>query len=316
MAPATVILDTDPGIDDALALLLAARWRERCLLDSVTVVYGNTTIEFAARNARHVLERAHCAARVLPGADRPLVRELYTARETHGPEGLGDHRLPPPEPVSPSHGALRDAIRAAPGPVTLVTLGPLTNLAHALAIDAPLVRRKVAAHFMMGGTFEARGTMGPRAEFNVWCDPEAADRVLRAGLPTRIVGMDVTRQLAIPARSVALLAHHPDEEARWLGSLLGFYVRFHEQEEGMAAAVINDPLAVALALEPDWGAAEPVPVAVDLTDGPDRGRTSIGDADAGDPTVLAYRSFDAERVHELLLDHVFGRWLTRNDFVL
>lgn len=313
MAPSLLIVDTDPGIDDALALLLAVSW-QAAALDSVTVVYGNTTLDYATRNASYVLSRAGSDARVLPGADRPLVRELYTARDTHGPEGLGDHRLGVPEPVHPSHGALRDALRAASGPVTLVTLGPLTNLAHALAMDESLVRRRVARHVMMGGTLGARGTMGPRSEFNVWCDPEAAYRVLRAGIGTRMVGMDVTRELVVPSRTVARLARHPDDQAAWFGRLLGFYVRFHESKEGLPGAIINDPLALALALEPGWGEADPVPLRVDLSDGPERGRTSVGDLEAGDPVVSVYRRFDRDRVVEVLLDCVFGRWLTPEDF--
>ncbi len=309
----TVVIDTDPGIDDALALLLAARW-PACRLAAVTAVYGNTTIDFARRNARLVLDRAgRTDVMVLAGADRPLKRALITARETHGPEGLGDHAVGAPEPVAAGSSALRDALRAAREPVTLVTLGPLTNLALALALDPDLVRRRVARHVMMGGNLQARGTMGPRAEFNVWCDPEAADAVFRAGLGTRMVGLDVTRQLLLPAATVAKLANHADPDARWLGRLLGFYVRFHEEHEQLPAAVINDPLAVALALEPQWGQAGPMALMVDLSDGERRGITAPGNPDH-DPTVEVYAAFDRERVHALLLDHLFGRWLTPADF--
>jgi purine nucleosidase len=215
--------------------------------------------------------------------------------------------------VYPSASALRDALRAAGGPATLVTLGPLTNLALALRLDAELVRSRIARHVMMGGTLEAAGTMGPRAEFNVWCDPEAADDVLRAGLRTEMVGMDITRQLVIPARAVHTLATHADPDARWLGRLLGFYVRFHEEHEGLPGAVINDPLAGALAVDPSLGWAEPVPLRVDRSSGPDRGRTSVGESDAGDPEVRVWRRFDRDALHALLLEHLFGRWLTPAD---
>jgi purine nucleosidase len=308
-----VIVDTDPGIDDALALLLACRW-PRCRLLAVTVVYGNTTLDYGLRNARLLLEREGASgAMVLPGADRPLSRPLVTAKETHGPEGLGDHQLGAPPPVAASPSALRDALRAAAEPVVLVTLGPLTNLAHALALEPDLVRRRVLRHVAMAGSLEARGTMGPHAEFNVWCDPEAAERVFRADLGTHLVGLDVTRQLRLPAGAVARLATHADPEARWLGRLLGFYVRFHEEYERLPAAVINDPLALALALEPEWGEAAPIPVHVDRSEGADRGRLRIGDRDRGDPVARVYRAFDRERVHALLLEHLFGRWLAPAD---
>ncbi len=311
-----VVIDTDPGIDDALALMLAARWA-RCDLRIVSAVYGNTTLDLAARNARIALARGGAPdVMVLPGADRPLARPLVTAKETHGPEGLGDHTAEPSRPTFASPSALRDALRAAREPVVLITLGPLTNLAHALRLDPDLVRSRVQRHVMMGGSIAARGTATPAAEFNVWCDPEAAAEVFAAGLGggTWMVGMDVTRKLVLPAATVAKLAGHADPDARWLGGLLGFYVRFHEKYEGLAGAVINDPLAVALALEPSWGTASPMPVAVDLSADERRGRTAIGDAQRGDPVLSVYQDVDVPAVHALLLEHLFGRWLTRDDF--
>lgn len=309
----TFVIDTDPGIDDALALLLAAR-ASAARLGAVSVTYGNTTLDRAVRNARLVLARGPSAAAVFPGWDRPLARALVTARETHGAEGLGDHDdLPSPAPVVPSRRGLLDALAAAGGPVTLVTLGPLTNLANALAEDAALVRRSVTRHVMMGGNVAEAGNTGPFSEFNVWCDPEAADAVLHARLGTEMVGLDVTRRLVLPAAAVAKLATHVDPDARWLGRLLGFYVRFHEEYEGLRGAVINDPLAVALAIEPTWGTAERLPIAVDLGAGEDRGRTAPGGT--GDPSLAVYRAVDLAPVHALLLEHLFGRWLSEADFL-
>jgi inosine-uridine nucleoside N-ribohydrolase len=312
--PVSVVIDTDPGIDDALALLLAARW-PRCRLRAVTVTYGNTTLAAANRNARLVLRRAGADVLTLPGCDRPLQRALVTAEDTHGKDGLGDHAMAAAQPVHPSPSALRDALRAAGEPVTLITLGPLTNLAMALRLEPDLVRTRVARHVAMGGNLEAQGNTGPHSEFNVWCDPEAADEVLRAGLGTELVGLDVTRQLVIRAAAVHALTLHPDPEAQWLGHLLGCYVRFHREQEGLAGAVINDPLAIALAVEPSWGRAEAVPIQVDLSDGPLRGRTALGSRDAGDPVIGVFRQFDRAAVHGILLEHLFGRWLTLTDFV-
>lgn len=306
-----LIVDTDPGIDDALALLLAARW-PRADLRAVTVTYGNTTLDIATRNARLVLQRAGSRAAVFAGAERPLARALITAKETHGAEGLGDHAAGPAPAVTPSAGVLVAALRAAPAPVVLVTLGPLTNLACALRADAALVRSRVSRHVAMGGNIEAAGNTGPHSEFNFWCDPEAVHEVLGARLGTELVGLDVTRQLVIPARAVAALASHDDPAARWLGALLGFYVRFHEDVEGLRGAVINDPLAIALALEPGWGKTETYPLRMNLSDGPERGRTTIGAG--GDPLVRVYRQFDHLRVYNLLVEHVFGPWLTPQDF--
>jgi len=308
----TFVIDTDPGIDDALALLLAAR-ASAARLVAVTVTYGNTTLDRAARNARLVLDRATCDTPVFAGCDRPLRRPLITAKETHGIEGLGDHNdLPPPVLAPPSARALLDALARTEGPVTLITLGPLTNLALALREDPAFVRQRVVRHVMMGGNVAEAGNTGPFSEFNVWCDPEAADEVLRAKLGTEMVGLDVTRRLVLPAAAVAKLARHADPDARWLGCLLGFYVRFHEENEGLHGAVINDPLAVALALAPAWGRVERHVLAVNLGDGDDRGRTALGGP--GDPVVSAYREVDIGPVHDLLLEHLFGRWLTKADF--
>ena len=309
----TLVLDTDPGIDDALALLLAAR-ASAARLGAVSVTYGNTTLDRAVRNARVVLARGPSSAPVFAGWDRPLARALVTAKETHGGEGLGDHDdLPAPAPVVPSRRGLLDALAAVGDAVTLVTLGPLTNLANALAEDPGQVRRCVARHVMMGGNVAEAGNTGPFSEFNVWCDPEAADAVFRAELGSEMVGLDVTRRLVLPAAAVAKLATHADPDARWLGRLLGFYVRFHQEYEGLRGAVINDPLAVALALAPAWGTAERLPIAVDLGAGEDRGRTALGGP--GDPTVAVYRAVDLAPVHALLLEHLFGRWLTEADFL-
>jgi len=307
-----LVIDTDPGIDDSLALLLAARAPAARLL-AVSVSYGNTTIERATRNARLVLARAQCGVPVFSGAAGPLARPLVTAKETHGAEGLGDHDTAPAEPVVPSATSILDALRAAGAPVTLVTLGPLTNLALALRQDPAFLRSRVTRHVAMGGNIAAAGNSGGLAEFNVWCDPEAAAEVFAARLDTELVGLDVTRRLVITAAGVERLARHRDEEARWLGRLLGFYVRFHHHQEGLRGAVINDPLAVALALRPDWGRAETLPLTVNLAPDTGRGETTVGRA--ADPAVHVYRDVTLAPVHALLLEHLFGAWLTESDFL-
>jgi inosine-uridine nucleoside N-ribohydrolase len=306
-----LVIDTDPGIDDSLALLLAARVQAARLL-AVSVSYGNAPLGNTFRNAHLVLQRAGASVPVFAGAERPLARPLVTAKETHGRDGLGDHELPPAEPVHPTPTSILDALRAAGDPVTLVTLGPLTNLALALRNDPAFLRSRVTRHVAMGGNIAEAGNSGGLAEFNVWCDPEAAAEVFAAGLGTELVGLDVTRRLVLPAAAVHKLAAHAEAEARWLGRLLGFYVRFHLEYEGLAGAVINDPLAVALALEPSWGSADTVPILVSLAEATGRGETRIGGP--GDPPVRVYRDVTVGPVHDLLLEHLFGRWLTKEDF--
>ena len=307
-----LVIDTDPGIDDSLALLLAARTKAARLL-AVSVTYGNTTLDRATRNARLVLARARCEVPVFSGAERPLVRPLLTAKETHGQEGLGDHATPAAPPVAASEASILDALRAAGEPVTLVTLGPLTNLALALRRDAAFLRSRVTRHVAMGGNIAAAGNSGGLAEFNVWCDPEGAAEVFAARLGTELVGLDVTRRLVIKAEAVERLARHADPDAQWLGRLLGFYVRFHHHQEGLRGAVINDPLAVALALRPRWGTAERLHLTVNLAQGSGRGETTVGLA--SDPPVEVYRDVGLGPVHALLLEQLFGEWLTESDFL-
>ena len=307
-----LVIDTDPGIDDALALMLAAR-ADRSRLLAVSITYGNTTLDRATRNARIVLARTARPVPVFPGADRPLARALVTARETHGGEGLGDNEAPAPEPVAPSQTSILDALRAAGEPATLVTLGPLTNLALALRHDAAFVRSRVVRHVAMAGNIAAAGNSGGLAEFNVWCDPEAAAEVLAAGLGTELVGLDVTRRLVITAPAVERLAAATDPQAQWLGRLLGFYVRFHHHFEGLPGAVINDPLAVALALEPAWGRAERMQLCVNLAAEAGRGEITAGASSA--PSLAVYRDVSLPAVHALLLRHLFGAWLTESDFL-
>src|SRR5690606_36179401 len=160
-------------------------------------------------------------------------------------------------------------------PVTLVTIGPLSNLAHALALDAGIVRARATSHIAMAGSLRALGTATPVSEFNVWCDPEAAAAVLAARLPTRWVGLDVTRKLAMTADDVESL--HETPRRRWLRDALRQYVRFHRAHEQLDGCVINDPLVIAELVRPGTILFEPARVRVDLGEGLQRGRTSESD---------------------------------------
>ncbi|HEU4697615.1 MAG TPA: nucleoside hydrolase [Gemmatimonadales bacterium] len=301
--PLPLVLDTDPGIDDTLALLLALASPE---LDvrAVVTVYGNTTLAHATANARRI---AAWAGRgdlaVVAGADRPLLRTLVTARETHGPRGLGwaSADAVSEGAVTPDPFALLEVLRTQPAPVTLVTLGPLTNLAHALRREPETVRARVAAHVAMAGSLRARGTQTPLAEFNVWCDPDAAQLVLDAELGTRWVGLDVTRLVTLAARDVEALDRTPRD--RWLRDALRFYCEFHRAYESFDGCVVNDPVPIALLLEPDLVDFDDVGLAVDLRDGATRGQTRL---DPRGRTARAATAIDANTVRELLFRRVFG----------
>ena len=269
-----VVIDTDPGIDDCLALLLALSSPE---LDvrGISVSYGNTVVENAYRNVVEILRRlkSHPPPR-LPvgvGARRPLKRQLAVAADTHGPSGLGYAELPPAGVILDFVKPLDRLLAAQPEPVTLVTLGPVTSLALALRADPALVRDKVARHIAMIGNIEAAGNTTKYSEFNAWCDPEALAIVLAAEIPTEMVGLDVTRKLVVRANEVERLS----ETAPWLYDALRFYVEFHRKQEGLEGAVVNDVLAIAYLLQPDVLTFSDLRLAVGLDDGVNRGRTRL-----------------------------------------
>jgi inosine-uridine nucleoside N-ribohydrolase len=270
--PLPIIIDTDPGIDDCLALLLALNSPE---LDvrAISISYGNAVVENAFRNAVEILRKVKHPVRVPLGigARRPLKRQLQVADDTHGPSGLGYADVPPAGVILDYVRPLERLLAAQPEPVTLVTLGPVTSLALVLRANPDLVREKVNRHVAMIGNIEAAGNQTRFSEFNAWCDPEALATVLAAELPTEMIGLDVTRKLVIKGNEVERLAQH----SPWLYDALRFYVEFHKKQEGLDGAVINDVLAIAYLLQPDVLTFSDLRLTVDLDDGQSRGRTKL-----------------------------------------
>lgn len=268
-----IIIDTDPGIDDVVALALALLSPELEVV-ALTTSYGNATLGKTTRNAQAILRLlGHEEVPVFPGADRPLARDLVTAPETHGASGVGHAAVPPERPVEPEPTVLARRLAEARDPVTLITLGPLTNLAHALDADASLVRDRVASHIGMFGNLHEQGNTNRWADFNAWCDPEAADRVLRAGLGTVMVGLDVTRRMTLSAAEVERLAASPNRLVAWLGNALQFYVEFHRSQERLDGCVVNDVLPIGELVSPGLLRLAQVRLMVDLDDGAHRGHT-------------------------------------------
>ena len=306
--PIPVIIDTDPGIDDCLALLLALNSPE---LDvrGISVSYGNTTIENAFRNAVEILRKVK---RPPPpptpppppvrvplgiGARRPLKRQLQVADDTHGPSGLGYAELPPAGVILDYVRPLERMLQAQPQPVTLVTLGPVTSLALVLRANPGLVREKVSRHVAMIGTIEATGTQTRYSEFNAWCDPEALATVLAAEIPTEMIGLDVTRKIVIKGNEVERLA----QSSTWLYDALRFYVEFHRKQEGLDGAVINDVLAIAYLVQPEILTFSDLRLSVNLEDGPSRGRTKL---DAKGSFTRVAMEVQAPQVRRLLFERV------------
>ena len=307
-----MVIDTDPGIDDVVALALAARCPEIEIL-AVTTTYGNAPLTVTTRNARTILRlSARRDIPIFPGADRPRSRALATAPETHGVSGVGYAPVDPPAPiVVPARPAvLCDVLNMVSRPVTLVTLGPLTNLAAALEKDEALVRRRVAQHIGMFGSLRERGNTNRWADFNAWSDPEAADMVVRCQLPTHMVGLDVTRQMTVSSSEVDDIGQSSTKLARWLASAMRFYVEFHRSQERLDGCVINDVLTIGELIAPGMLRFEKVPIRVDLDEGEHRGHTRGGPGESSRPLQVA-TDVDVYAMRHLLT-RVFGRsWFER-----
>jgi inosine-uridine nucleoside N-ribohydrolase len=245
VSPAPILLDCDPGHDDAIALLLALASPEVKLL-GVTTVAGNQTLDKTTANAIRVLEFVgRNDIPVAAGADRPLLREQYVAADVHGETGLDGPDLPPPqsEPLA-QHAVdfLAEQIRSSEQPVTLIPTGPLTNVALLLALHPDARPERVV---LMGGAI-AEGNTTPAAEFNVWCDPEAAARVFSSGLDVTMVGLDVTHKALFTPAHTGRLAGRVGE---MVAELLSFYGNFHRQVYGFDGSPIHDAVAVAHVLD-------------------------------------------------------------------
>jgi purine nucleosidase len=270
-----VILDCDPGHDDAMALLLALGSPEVEVV-GVTTVHGNQTLEKTTANALRVLELAgRSDIPVAAGAERPLVNEVSVAADVHGESGLDGPELPDPTtaPVD-AHAVdfLAERLLAAPEPLTLIPTGPLTNIALLLARH-PRAAERIRRIVLMGGAI-AEGNVTPAAEFNMWADPEAAARVLASGLDVTMVGLDVThRALLTPAHAAAL------RDAGRIGAVVAdlheFYARFHADVYGWEGTPVHDAVAVAHVIRGDLVRTERRNVEIDLASPLCRGRTVV-----------------------------------------
>jgi len=250
-SPSRVIIDTDPGVDDALALLLAMRSPE-LTIEGITPVAGNVPLELTLPNALRLVEIAgRTDIPVAAGARVPLVRRLVTAQYAHGENGLGGAVFPDPatKPVAgPAAEFIRRIVRQYPHEVTLITLGPLTNIATALNGD-PELAALVRGLTMMGGSLSG-GNITPAAEFNVYVDPEAARIVFQSGIPITMVGLDVTRKTSLTEDHIRTLeaAQNPSAQA---AAKIGHNAIQHNRERGfLVGPNMHDSLAVAAFLDP------------------------------------------------------------------
>ena len=255
MTPRKIIIDTDPGQDDAVAILLALASPEEVELLGITCVAGNVPLSYTTKNARIICELAgKTDVPVYAGCDAPLARKLVTAEHVHGRTGLDGPDLPDPRmPLSEDHAVdfLIETLRSQPaGSVTLCPIGPLTNVATAFK-KAPDIVEKVQEIVLMGGAYFQVGNITPAAEFNIYVDPEAAEIVFAAGAPIVVMPLDVTHQV--------LVTRARNDAIRGLGTPVGtavaqmtdFFERYDREKYGSDGAPLHDPCVIAYLIRPE-----------------------------------------------------------------
>jgi len=275
MDPKRILFDTDPGIDDALAILLALASPE-LKIEGISAVHGNCSLDQAVNNALSVLELAKAASiPVARGFELPLVQPSLLAPETHGNTGLGYAQLPAPKtkPVAQhSVDFLIEKIMAAPGQITLVCIGPLTNVAVAIRRE-PRIVQAVRDVIIMGGAIRHQGNTTPQAEFNVYVDPHAAHMVYHSGMPMTLVPLDVTYQCILTRNDVERLVQIKSPVTQFVADSTRFYMEFHDEYQKISGCIINDPLALALTFAPELCDYEEHFVDVDVSGGVSMGNT-------------------------------------------
>jgi purine nucleosidase len=252
--PRSIIIDTDPGQDDAVAILLALASPELEVL-GITAVAGNVPLALTARNARIICELAgRPDVTVCAGAEKPLIRELVTAEYVHGKTGIDGPVLPEPAmPVDPRHAAdfiIETVMSREPGAVTLCPLGPLTNIALALARE-PRIAPRLRQIVLMGGGYFEGGNVTPAAEFNIYVDPHAAQIVFGCGSPIAMFPLDCTHKALTERSRVDTIRSIGSRTALAVAEWLDFFERFDQEKYGTDGGPLHDPCVIAYLLRPE-----------------------------------------------------------------
>jgi inosine-uridine nucleoside N-ribohydrolase len=295
-----ILIDTDPGIDDAMAILYAIAAPDIELV-GLSTVFGNVTTGIATRNALQLLELAGVAVPVARGAETPLRRALAPPADfVHGADGFGDVRLPPPSRQADPRPAARfiaETILENPGEITLVPVGPLTNVALALR-EAPDIVKAVKKVVVMGGAVRTGGNVNDHAEANIWNDPDAAAEVFAADWPLTLVGLDVTQSVRCKDHDLDPMRGASPLCGPFLNEAAAFYFRFHEGTRGFTGCYLHDPSALICATHPEWFETVETPLAVTV-DGEALGCTREG---GNGPSQRVAIGVDAEAVRQRFLE--------------
>ena len=274
---AKIIIDTDPGQDDAVAILLALASPDEITVLGITTVAGNVPLALTEKNARIICELAgRPDIAVFAGCDRPLVQPLVTAEHVHGKTGLDGIALPDPTmPLQAAHAVdfIIDTLRAEPsGSVTLCPLGPLTNIATAFT-RAPDIMARVKEIVLMGGAYFEVGNITPAAEFNIYVDPEAAEIVFQSGVPLVVLPLDVTHKVLTTRPRIDAIRAIGSPVAHAVASWTDFFERFDMAKYGAEGAPLHDPCVIAYLLAPGLFTGRHINVEIETTSPLTRGMT-------------------------------------------
>jgi len=264
-----IIIDTDPGQDDAVAILLALASPEEIEVAGIVAVAGNVPLAHTERNARRIVELAGRAdLPVYAGCARPMARKLVTAEHVHGRTVLDGVDLPDPlVPLQAKHGVdfIVETLRASPpGSITLCTLGPLTDIAMALVM-APDIAQHIREIVMMGGAYFEVGNITPTAEFNIYVDPEAADVVMKSGVPIVMAPLDLTHRILATRQRLDVIGRLGNKAGLAVAGLLSFSERFDLAKYGSIGAPLHDPTVIAYLLKPELFTGKTINVSIETS---------------------------------------------------
>lgn len=314
--PKKIIIDTDPGIDDAMAIFLALRSPEVEVI-GLTTIYGNVYTTLATRNALHLLEVAgRTDIPVAEGSHVTLTKgtKLRIADFVHGADGLGNQNFPPPngKPIEESAASfLVNQAKSNPGKITVVALGPLTNIALAIQMD-PEFAKNIGQIVLLGGSFAVNGNVNPAAEANIFGDPDAADVVFTSGADILAVGINVTHQVVLSGSDREKLASSKGKFAQYLTQILEVYFSYHHDAYNTKGVYLHDPTTLLAAVDPSLVTCTEGAVRVQ-TSGITRGLTILYNKQkrfgettewCNMPTVKVAVTVDAPRVVKLVMDRL------------
>ena len=305
-----IILDCDPGQDDAVALVLAMAATNEIKLLGVTTVAGNVPLNLTQRNARIMCEMCHRPdVKVYAGAEKPLEHELVTAEHVHGKSGLdGIEIYEPSHPLEEKHAVdfiIETCLAMEDNSLILVPTGPLTNIGLAIERE-PGILSKINEIVLMGGAFKEGGNITPSAEFNIYVDPEAAQIVLRCGRPIVMMSLDVTHQVLTTGKRVDAIRNLDSSVGVQIASLIEFFERYDEEKYHLDGAPLHDPCTVAYLLKPELFKLKNVNVEIETGGSYTRGATVVDYWDVTDrkPNVQWAYHVDADGFFTLLNEYI------------